>query len=161
MTKQEKDHYKEEFGKRLQEVRKRLPTKNGRPFTQEYLSEQFGVDPRTVRRYESGDAFPPFETLQELRKNYGVNLTYILCGEGPLFLKTGDYANAKTQEFCNRLKEVRKKTGLTQMKMSCLIGHHSNSWKEYEKGDREPSYEILVFLHKRLNVDLNWLIHGV
>lgn len=160
MTEQKKTLYREEFGKRLQEVRKRLPTKNGRPFTQEYLSEQLGVNPRTVRRRENGDVFPRFETLQELRKNYGVNLMYILCGEGPLFLESGSSTSMKTDEFHTRLKSFREKTGLTRREMSHLIGSYSNTWKEYEKGKRKPSHEVLKFLHIRFGVDLNWLICG-
>lgn len=161
MTKLKKDTYRKELGQRIAFVRKSLRDQDGKPYSQEKFSDEFGISPKTVGRHERGDNFPRLDTLQQLRKEYGVNLNYVLCGKGPVILEIEDCTKAESWNLHQRLREVRLNAGLTQLEMSRLIGHSSNTWKKYEEAKRTPSYDILCFLHTNFYVDLNWLIFGV
>ena len=46
-------------------------------------------------------------------------------------------------EFSKRLKELRTSLSLTQSEFASIIGTSQNALSNYEKGERNPSYEII------------------
>lgn len=56
------------FGKRLKEIRK---SKN---FTQEFLAESIGVEPKQICRMENGVCFTTFDKLQKIAKTLDVEI---------------------------------------------------------------------------------------
>lgn len=187
MTKQEKDHYKEEFGKRLQEVRKRLPTKNGKPFTQEGIleaicngpnrsGEQWNVGIKTWQRYEQGKCLPELKTLVWLREDFGINLNFLIAGSGELFAPGNTIPEAwetigeRLQNFRrSRTKNPATNRRYTQQEMATLFGCAPDTWRRYELVVlREESrtqkrlipLTYLKKLHQLFGLDLNFLIAG-
>lgn len=59
--------------------------------------------------------------------------------------------------FIDRLKEARKKSGLTQEKLAKKIGVAKSTYTGYEKGNSEPNMCILSKIMESLNVDANYL----
>lgn len=63
-------------------------------------------------------------------------------------------------EFGKRLKQARKRLGLTALEMSTKIGIEKNSYYKYEDGGRFPKADILISLVKKLNINVNFLLTG-
>lgn len=59
--------------------------------------------------------------------------------------------------FSERLKELRLKKGLTQTELGEKVGVKQNTFTNWEKGKREPSFENLIKLADLLEVSLDWL----
>jgi transcriptional regulator with XRE-family HTH domain len=60
--------------------------------------------------------------------------------------------------FCERLKEMRVQRGLTQKALAIYLEIGENAYQNYEYGKREPNYETLVKLCKKLNVSADYLV---
>lgn len=59
-----------------------------------------------------------------------------------------------------RLREERKRLGLSQTDFAKLAGVHLNTQSRYEKGDREPDSSYLEALGKA-GVDVNYVLFGI
>lgn len=65
------DIYRQQFGKRLREARKKIPG-----LTQERLAEKIGVEGPSVSRWETGDDFPENSRLPNICAALGVDAAY-------------------------------------------------------------------------------------
>lgn len=61
----------------------------------------------------------------------------------------------------NRLQKIRKKLKLSQEEIAIETGITYRAYTSYERGDRKPSFEFLIKLIEKYNVNLNWLIAGI
>ncbi len=64
------------------------------------------------------------------------------------------------ERFGERLREAIKKAGLTQRRVSQIIGISKNTMTNYVRGVTQPKGETLVKLASLLNVDPEWLVTG-
>ena len=62
------------------------------------------------------------------------------------------------KEFCERLKETRKDSGMSQKEVAELVGVGASCYANYEQGIREPSLEILVKICEALDVSADFLL---
>ncbi len=60
--------------------------------------------------------------------------------------------------FGKKLREIRLKLKLSQEEFAELTGVTYRAYTSYERGDRKPSFEFLIELVRRFEVNLNWLI---
>lgn len=60
--------------------------------------------------------------------------------------------------FAERLKELRKMKGLYQGDIADILGVTRQAVSQYERGEREPSYEVLEILADYFNVDSDYLL---
>lgn len=60
----------------------------------------------------------------------------------------------------DRLKEERRKKGLSQQELAGLSGTHYSNVGRYERGDAKPSAEILSKIAEVLEVSPDYLING-
>lgn len=70
-----------------------------------------------------------------------------------------DYEEAR-QNFAARLRTIRKQRNLTQEQLAELIGKSTEHISFLERGERSPSFEILVDLANALRVPLVTLLDG-
>ncbi|HRD34598.1 MAG TPA: helix-turn-helix transcriptional regulator [Rhodocyclaceae bacterium] len=63
------------------------------------------------------------------------------------------------QEFSARLREERKRLGMSQTTFAKAVGIHLNSQSRYEKGERAPDTAYLGAIAK-LGVDMSFLLTG-
>lgn len=61
--------------------------------------------------------------------------------------------------FANRLKEQRKKLGLTQTQIAEICGVSGRMWGDYERGISQPKTEVL-FQFRKIGIDVNYVMHG-
>ena len=57
-----------------------------------------------------------------------------------------------------RLKEIRKKRGITQLKLAMDLNISQNTISRYETGEREADYATLIRLADYFNVSLDYLL---
>ena len=60
--------------------------------------------------------------------------------------------------FNERLKDLRRKAGLSQSELAKSIGVSKSSINMYERGEREPGLELLEAIADFFNVDMNYLL---
>ena len=60
--------------------------------------------------------------------------------------------------FNNRLREVRMSKGLTQEKLSEIVGVSLRNYQYYEQGKHVPSFEVLIALANALEVSIDYLV---
>lgn len=57
-----------------------------------------------------------------------------------------------------RLKELREKRGISQLKLAIDLGLTQNSVSRYESGIREADYKTLIALADYFNVSIDYLL---
>ena len=57
-----------------------------------------------------------------------------------------------------RLKEVRKRRGISQLRLALELGMNQNSISRYENGEREADYRTLIRLADYFNVSIDYLL---
>lgn len=60
--------------------------------------------------------------------------------------------------FAERLKELRNLKGIYQGDIAKILGVTRQAVSQYERGEREPSYEVLEKLADYFNVDTDYLL---
>ncbi len=60
--------------------------------------------------------------------------------------------------FGKRLRAMRMKHGLTQQKISELLGIALRTYQHYEEGNRSPSLDCLVKIADILNISTDYLL---
>ena len=57
-----------------------------------------------------------------------------------------------------RLKLLRKKLGVSQLKLAMDLGLNQNSVSRYETGEREADYKTLIMLADYFDVTVDYLL---
>ena len=57
-----------------------------------------------------------------------------------------------------RLKELREKKGVSQLKLAMDLNMNQNSVSRYEKGARQADYETLIAFADYFNVSVDYLL---
>ena len=57
-----------------------------------------------------------------------------------------------------RLKEIRKKKGISQLKLAMDLHMNQNTVSRYETGEREPGINELIKIADYFNVSVDYLI---
>lgn len=61
----------------------------------------------------------------------------------------------------NRLRELRKKLGLTQREFAEKVGIKQNTVAQYEMGRNNPIDAVVALICRRWNVNEDWLRSGI
>lgn len=78
----------------------------------------------------------------------------------PLILRANSPLNANNMNFASRLKELRKKKGLSQNELSNLIDVHFTQVSRYERGETKPNAEAMTKMAKALDTTVDFLMNG-
>lgn len=57
-----------------------------------------------------------------------------------------------------RLKELRKKRNISQLKLALDLSMNQNTISRYETGEREADYKILIKIADYFNVSIDYLL---
>lgn len=57
-----------------------------------------------------------------------------------------------------RLKELRKKRGISQLRLATDLNMNQNSISRYETGEREADYATLILFADYFNVSIDYLL---
>lgn len=61
-------------------------------------------------------------------------------------------------EFSERLKKLRKDTGLTQVEVANKLGISQPAYASWERGIKKPTQDNLVKIAQILNVSVDYLV---
>jgi putative transcriptional regulator len=75
-----------------------------------------------------------------------------------LFEKIEKFFRGFKMEFSERLKKLRKDTGLTQVDVANKLGISQQAYASWERGIKKPTQENLVKLSKILYVSVDYLL---
>ena len=64
----------------------------------------------------------------------------------------------KKMDFAERLKKIRKESGLTQKQVYEKLGISANGYASYEQGRTEPSIHTLITLCEIFDVSADYLL---
>lgn len=57
-----------------------------------------------------------------------------------------------------RLKQLRKKKGISQLRLAMELGMSQNTVSRYENGEREADYKTLILIADYFNVSIDYLL---
>ncbi len=57
-----------------------------------------------------------------------------------------------------RLKELRKKKGISQLKLALDLNTNQNSISRYENGERQADYSMLIAIADYFDVSIDYLL---
>ena len=61
-------------------------------------------------------------------------------------------------EIFMRLKEIRKKKGISQLKLALDLNMNQNSISRYENGEREADYSTLIKFADYFDISIDYLL---
>lgn len=59
----------------------------------------------------------------------------------------------------NRIKELRKRKNITQVRLAIDLGTSQNNISRYESGEREADYATLIKIADYFNVSVDYLLN--
>ena len=72
--------------------------------------------------------------------------------------KSEKYFRGFKMEFAERLKKLRKDTGLTQVDVASKLGISQQAYASWERGVKKPTQDNLVKIAQVLNVSVDYLV---
>lgn len=116
---------------------------------QEDLAQLLNIDRSTVAKWETGQSFPRTEMLPQLADILGCSINELFC----------DTENAEPVAAINRIKELRKKSNISQQKLASLLNVHQTAISQWETGRTTPDIETANIMAKLFNVTLEYLLN--
>ncbi|MCO6529053.1 helix-turn-helix domain-containing protein [Lactobacillus sp.] len=117
---------------------KELRIKHG--LNQKEVADALDTTQQAISLYESGKREPKLKTWQKLADYFNVSTSYLM--------------GLNSNDFGNRIKELRIKNGLSQAELAEKIGVKDNTICQYEKGKRHPNNETWQKLADCFNVSI-------
>lgn len=78
------------------------------------------------------------------------------------YYQNGIMSNMEKKNHTNilpvRLKQLRQERGLTQQQLADALGLNSVTYLRYEKGQREPSIDLLIVFAEYFDVSIDFLV---
>jgi len=68
--------------------------------------------------------------------------------------------NYRMMEFKDRLKQARAKMGFSQSQLASTVGVHVTNISRYERGENQPTSQVLTKLAHALQVSTDFLMTG-
>ena len=128
---------------------------------EEGVAKELMLNRVNISNYEIGTREPDAETLSRLADFYGVTTDWLIGhGDNPgrKPIPNWDGVRNYTQSFPDKLKEARKKSGLSQAKVAKILKISKSNIAKYELGQLQPSLETLLRLTVFYGVTSDWLL---
>ena len=128
--------------------------------SKEKFANMIGRTKSFIIEIEAGRSGISEKTFQEICTVFGVNDTWLRDGIGPMFKDGMERPVADLDGIAERVKEIRKKAGLTQQQFGDQIGFHKNHIHYVETGKAHPSEDFLNQVADTFNISYDWLMTG-
>ncbi len=123
-------------------------------YKQEKLAELLGCHQSTYSDYETGRSDLSSEKLIVLTEIYGVSADYILgLSDDP-----SKYEFEERVPISQRMKELRKKSNLTQAQVGAKINCSQRIYSDYESGKYDISTETLIALAQLYHISADHIL---
>ena len=119
--------------------------------SQAALANKLNVHQTAVSQWELGKSFPEIDTLAKMAEIYDVFIDYIVGKRD---------RSEDTSMFPEKLKELRKRKGLTQVELANELNVATGTIGMYETGKRSPDNETLLKIAEYFDVTVDELLRG-
>lgn len=123
---------------------------------QEEFGKQFGLVKSTVSLYENGKSTPDDETKKKICEKYNVSMDWLYGLTVDYLL--GTERSEKQEGVMMNLRKLRERAGLSQEELAKKLKISQKSISKYERGDRRPSYEVLLTMSSIFGVSVDYLL---
>ena len=137
---------------RLKELRTALN------LTQQEFADRIGIQRGTYAKYEVGRNDPIDAVIRLICQTFNVNEEWLRTGIGEMFVSSVPAVDKYS--IGGRMKDVRKRAGLTQAEFGDRIGFHKNQVYNVETGKSIPSDDYISSVALKFQVSVNWLKTG-
>lgn len=122
---------------------------------QEEMAEILKVSQANYSRWETGKELIPLSKLNLLCNYFNVSMDYVI---GLTRTSKDENKHKFNNEIIGkRLKEFRKKNGLTQEKLATILNTTQSTISAYEHGKTTLLTPFALQLVKEYNISLDWL----
>jgi transcriptional regulator with XRE-family HTH domain len=139
---------------RIKEVRHHLG------LTQAAFAVRINKTSGFISNVETGRCGMSDTVLQTVSSIFGVNYEWLKTGKGYMFVSGEEKSAVDKEKMGERIKIVRKRSGLTQEEFADRIGFHKNQVHYVEVGKSYPSDDFLWKVSSRFNISIDWLKTG-
>ena len=127
--------------------------------SQAEISEILGIGRSTYKNYEVAQSDPSLSLLIRIAIVFDVSIDYLTgrCDENKKIQQVYDVEHRVP--FSSRLRELRKKSGMTQTEIAKAVGLTQRiNYGCYERAEKEPSLPRLIALADLFDVSLDYLV---
>lgn len=118
------------------------------------MANKLNVHQTAISQWETGRTSPGMDVAAEMAQLFDVSLEYLLG-------RTDNPTVASdSMTFSERLKESRKRAGITQEALAKKIGVERSSVGKYESTGTIPSPDVLAKISQVLGVSTDYLLTG-
>ena len=130
------------------------------PKTLRQISEEVSINYETLSAYKRQVRYPKKKNAQKLADYFGVSVLYLLGLNDDLVLNDPSESSPTSHELKieNRLKELRKKKGVSQAKVAKIINTNQSQYGKYENGKTKLSLEKSKRLADYFGVSVPYLL---
>ena len=128
--------------------------------SQEQFAKKIGRTKGYISNIENGHAGMSSSTISSICSAFAVREEWLRDGIGEMFLPEREAHEVSREEIGRRIREVRKKEGLTQSEFADWIACHKNQVSNVERGKYIPSDRFLGVVAREFKVSVDWLRTG-
>lgn len=113
-----------------------------------------------ISNVETGRSGISDETLQLICMAFGVDELWLRTGSGEMFRPGKMKEEADKSGIGERIKQIRKREGLTQEQFANSLGFHKNQVYNIENDKSIPSDDFVSKVSKNYGVRIDWILFG-
>lgn len=136
---------------RLKELREK------HEYTQQEVADMLGVKRGTYASWECGNDIISTKQIYNLANIYNVSIDYIV-NLNDKNISILNKNNLDLDKIGLRLKEIRKKTKLSQLNFATSISINQSTWWGYENGKTLITLPTLIALAQKYNYSIDWIL---
>lgn len=136
---------------RLKELREK------HEYTQQEVADMLGVKRGTYASWECGNDIISTKQIYNLANIYNVSIDYIV-NLNDKNISILNKNNLDLDKIGLRLKEIRKKTKLSQLNFATSININQSTWWGYENGKTLITLPTLIALAQKYNYSIDWIL---
>ena len=128
--------------------------------SQAQFAQKINRSPGGIGSIETGRSRVSDETMDSVCEAFGINRSWLVSGEGAMFAPGKEKSKADKEGIGERIRKVRKDTGLTQEEFGKAIGCSVTYIHFVESGKNIPSSDFLNKVCMNYGISYNWLLTG-
>ena len=136
---------------RLKELREK------HEYTRQNIADMLGVKRGTYASWECGNDIISTKQIYNLANIYGISIDYIV-NLNDKNISILNKNNLDLDKIGLRLKEIRKKTKLSQLNFATSININQSTWWGYENGKTLITLPTLIALAQKYNYSIDWIL---
>ncbi len=129
--------------------------------SQAQFAQKINMSPGFISNVETGRCNISERTIDTVCESFPIRRDWLTGGKGEMLIQTGEHNPVDKDGISDRVKKVRKKTGLTQDAFARKIGYSKIQVHSVEKGKVIPSHQFLEKVASEFEISFEWLCTGV